>query len=84
MLSRLLLSVIDDLLELLDKLGVLFLFPGFVSPPDALLHLLERLLQHRREILMHCVNIGSKLFRLVLFFLFLFIFFFNDLVLALL
>ena len=70
MLSRLLLSVIDDLLELLDKLGVLFFLPGLIGPPDALLHLLERLLQHRREVLMHGVNVESELFRLVLFCLF--------------
>ena len=79
-----LLSVIDDLLELLDKLGVLFFLPGFVGSPDALLHLLERLLQHRREILMHRVNVKGKLFCFILLCLFEFLFFFYDLVLALL
>ena len=79
-----LLSVIDNLLELLDKLGVLLFFPGLVGSPDALLHLLERLLQHRREILMHRVNVKGKLFCFILFGLFEFLFFFYDFVLALL
>ena len=79
-----LLSVIDNLLELLDKLGVLLFLPGLVGSSDALLHLLERLLQHCREVLMHRVNVKGKLFCFILFCLFEFLFFFNDFVLALL
>ena len=44
--SSRLLTIVDDLFELSDNFGVVFLFPCVVCSLDALLHLLKRLLEH--------------------------------------
>ncbi len=64
--SRLLLTVVYNLLKLLDKFGVLFLFPSIVGSFDALLHLLESLLEHRGEAGVHLFDELIQLFDFVI------------------
>ena len=55
--SLLLLSTVDNLPELRLELIVLTLLPLLVRTLDAFLHLLQRLLQHLREVLVHRVDV---------------------------
>ena len=52
-----LLPGVDDLAELLYELLVLLAFPGVVGALDAVLHLLQRLLEHLSEVVVHLVNV---------------------------
>ena len=64
--SRLLLSIIDYLLKLVNEFAILLLLPCLVRFLDARLHLIQRLLEHLREVAMHCLNVCLEFSQLLL------------------
>ena len=65
--SLLLLTIVYNLLELGDKLGILLFSPSVVGTLNTFLHLLESLLQHRREVGVHRLNILVEVLDLIIF-----------------
>ena len=61
------LTIVDNFLELGDKLGILLFCPGVVGTLDTFLHLLESLLQHRREVGVHRFNMLVEILDLLIF-----------------
>ena len=65
MKSGLRLAMVDYLSELRNELVILLVFPCFVGLFNAILHLLERLLEHGREIAVHRFDVKLKFSKLL-------------------
>ena len=66
LVSSLLLTIVDDLLKLLHEFLILLFLPGRICTLNTILHLLQRLLKHRREVAVHLVNVARQFLDFIL------------------